>query len=327
LNTLNDKIVFFYYTKYRSGDIGNCIDIKNNIISLQKHFKRKKGITGDDKFRKMKSEFPYYYKMLNLYAHLCAILDVEERDFCGTFLTIIGNMIENYDNPKNCVKSMFEDVDADSVYEKRNDKFVNKKKRERINTEIKVLMRHANNLHKDFNRYGDNETQFEKESGLEDYMYLLNEKRQLDKDLPDYLDPMKNYGNYHEDWVPYTTTDIDDLNDEFAKLCVVPEAHHSIKTVSNTSFVQMPNKNVTDELQKLSELCANNIISKQTAEKMMTDIILKSKNPNLVVKPEPKASSGLILRRTEEEYKKLQSMGPMIDNEMMKRILEETKKT
>ena len=323
LNTLNDKIIFYYYMKYKNGIFKRCIDINNNFISTKKYFERRKGVKDGDKTKQMIIHFPYYYKMLNLYAHLCAILNVEEKDFCGTFMVTIGNMTENHDNPIKCVESMLSDIDTEDVeYEKRNDKFVNKKKLDRINTEIKVLMRNANNLYIHFKKYGKDEAGFVEECGLEDCMHLVTEFDEKNPTIEPDPDPISS----------------DKFRDEFfhtfGKQMAKPKVHHSVKpsgTTSvfppaTTSFVQpMPDKD--SKLKEIRELFAAGLLTKETAEKMVTGTILDHKDPNLVaVAVPPEKKSGLILHKTEEDYKKLQEYSIPIDGESLKRILEATRK-
>ena len=80
LNALNGAIVFHYYMKYKGSRYSKCIDINNDTISLANYFKGRKGTKSGDRTEQLVMHFPYYYKMLNLYAHFCAILDLEEDE-------------------------------------------------------------------------------------------------------------------------------------------------------------------------------------------------------------------------------------------------------
>lgn len=170
LNSLNSDIVFLYYCKYR-----NQNNISHKLPLAYISINKSNINISTCSFLIIKRELPYYYKMLNLYAHFLAILEISDGNnyiMKDLYSDIIYSFINGGENPHkgiiNMLALMKNNVNSDLL---QSDRIKN------INDELQILMNNANKLKRDLKKYGNNEDEFCKNSFLDDYDYTDIQKR------------------------------------------------------------------------------------------------------------------------------------------------------
>jgi len=309
LNALNSDIVFYYYMKYKTMEFSPFVDISKSIIDFKGYYYSiDEPMTDEQKFDFVAKTFPYYYKSLNLYAHLNAILDLTDiKNLASTYLNVIGNFVANGDNIYECTSELIEDAKLTFDFTPSTEAAMRDMKR--INLELKILMRNANNLHKDFKKYGDDIEKFLKDSKLDDYLYLCNEAEEKNKRNANFRD-----------------MDDDDDTWSMGQQIKQPETHPSIIPSANTSFVIKP-KTLDEELQMIKDLYEHRMMSRGAYKKACGKLISqnRSKNLNNISLPPTQAPKYQYNKNVEDMFKKLQTLSDSgLDKEMIKKMLGDT---
>lgn len=195
LDKLNKKILTKYYVLIR--------DSKYNPVLTLEHFDDDlthirfdslvENNAHDDDYVEVavKDNLPYYYKMLCLYVHVCAILDLIEdirnrpsdrdvkKSLSSKYFTIRNNIFNRFDTAQNVAWEQFNDTDW-KVGSLTNENF------DFIEAEMRQLMFNANDL---YNEMLDKKDLRKVPNELDDYKYMIKyslNNETLSEDAVDY---------------------------------------------------------------------------------------------------------------------------------------------
>jgi hypothetical protein len=263
LNKLNSDIIFHYYIECKAtSKYKTAIDINTSMIHTTL-FSSFDEMSFGDVENEVKTSFPYYYKMMRLYAHLCAIIDLDKKSFQSSFSNVVDSIVLNEYNPSVLIADDIRTIDYSQCDLESDDMSY-------FNQELKVLMRNANTLNKDFKKYGVNQTAFLTECDMNDYKYLTVEEPPTELDSEWVAGP-----GLEKRLQDAAIKELqDEIDNSFATTKIIP--------ASNTSFAKVDvNHDRNLALKKIGDLYACGTFSKKTAQKLMYDIVFNYKIPSL----------------------------------------------
>ena len=302
LDTLNKKIITKYFVLIRDKKYDSPIAIKFfsgdlTYIDFGKAFEKNQSNWQQTDAKKyyenmVQSTLPYYYKIINLYIHLSAILDTIEdiniaprnikKLLSNKYFTIQYNIFNSFDTPQSIAREQFNDKDWKTC-ELIDAHF------QFIEAEIRRLMFIANDLHSEI--LVNKDLRIKPKSVTKDYDYMKEYAN--DKKLDLVIDADKLYDKNM--WFNPTTSDWIDISSTYSSPEDLEVLKKHIITNIEESF-HVP----ADKLPLKSDDIWSTIMP-QAQTKMKTVEELKKEQLNKMQEEE-------LNKMQEEELKKLYNM-------------------
>lgn len=320
LDALNKKIITKYFVLIRDKKYNPPIELKNFSDDLtyidfriKDQISWKKADVGKYYEKMVQSNLPYYYKIINLYVHLCAILDTIEdindnitlrnmkKLISNKYFTIQYNVFNSFDTPMKIAREQFNDKDW------KKGSLVNEYF-QFIEAEIRKLMFIANNLNSEIQNNKDLRIS---PKGTKDYDYMAEYERDVKDDFildaPQWGDTSTWFNPEQSQWVdinkPFTQDDFEKLKEVIETTiedsCVIPpdklplksndiwstimsQAPRKIKTVEELKQEQL-NKMQEEELKKLYTMFSLKLMSQKEYYAKVNEVMNKYRQGNIVI--------------------------------------------